>query len=143
MKKATKIINSGSKDTFSKLKFKSSITPDYDEYKKVVKAINEFRCQDIVESEEGHILPSNIGRLVILINKPRVSQVYSTSRPGTKIYNLHSFGWIARVYHKENILLRYPKLFRFRPHRANIKVPIYNHMMSSSKSYFKHSDYIG
>lgn len=141
MKKATKILNSGNKNTYIKLKFTIK-DPSYEEYQKVIKAINTIRCSDIVESEMGHQLPANLGKLIILKNLPRVSKLYSMTRPGVRIYNNHSFGWVYRIYHKENILMRYPNLFKWRSHRANIKVPLYNHIMNSTKDYYKHSDFI-
>lgn len=143
MKKGKKIINSGSKTTFKSIKFKQNFEADYDEYKKVVKAVNQLRCEDILESQEGHLLPSNIGKLIILKEKPRVKQVYSMTRPGTRIFNLHSFGYIYRVYFKDKLLLRYPELYRFRPHRANIKVPLYNIIVNSVRDYPKQSDFYG
>jgi hypothetical protein len=143
MKSGKKIINTGSRATFNKIKFKAGFEADYDEYKKVVKEMNQLRCQDILESEEGHLLPSGIGKLIILKEKPRVKKVYSMTRPGTRIYNLHSFGYIYRVYFKERLLLRYPELYRFRPHRANIKVPLYDIIVSSKRDYQKQSDFSG
>lgn len=140
MKTGTKILNSGSKKTFNELKLKEGA--NFEDYQKVIKAMSLLRCEDILESDEGHILPNGLGKFIILKNLPRVSQVYSMTRPGTKIYNLHSFGWIYRVYHKEKLLLRYPDLHKFRPHRANLKVPLYNHIMNQTKDYYKHSDYI-
>lgn len=141
MKYSTRILNSGSKKTYEALKFKYSDT-SYEEYKKTIIAINKLRCQDILESEEGHILPSNLGRIIILKNKPRVKQLYSMTRPGTRIYNLNTFGYVYRIFHKDRILLRYPHLFRFRAHRQNLKVPLKDILDNQIRDYFKQSDYI-
>jgi len=139
MKYSAKIENTGGRRFYESLKLKNG---DYDEYKKVIKAINQLRCQDILDSEEGHTLPSNLGKLIILKNKPRVKQMYSMTRPGVKIYNLHSFGYVYRIYHKETLLMRYPQLFRFRSHRQNLKMPLKYIIDNQIKDYYKQSDYI-
>jgi len=139
MKLGKKIKSACNKLLFDKIKFK--FDADYNEYKKVIKALNTIRCNEVLENEEGYMLPQNLGRIIILKTKPRVKQVYSMTRPGTKISNLHSFGWIYRVFHKEKILMRYPELFKFRAHRANMKVPLYEHIMNQTKDYLRLTDF--
>lgn len=141
MKLSKKILNSGSKKTYESIKFKYPEC-NFEDFQKAIKAINILRCQDVLNSEEGHSLPSNVGKLIILKNKPRVKQVYSMTRPGTKIYNLHTFGYIYRIYHKETILLRYPYLFRFRAHRDNLKKPLKYILDNQIRDYFKLSEFI-
>ena len=128
------------KEDFLKKGFK--FDSDYTEYCKVIKAVNELRCKIILEHEEGHSLPFNLGRIIILKVKPRVKQVYSMTKPGTKLSNLHSYGWIYRVMHKEKLLMRYPALYNFRPHRQNLKMPLYNNIMNGLKEYFPQSDFL-
>lgn len=134
MKYSTKIINTGSKTVYNQLNIKEG--GSHEEYKKVIKAISVLRCQDVLESEEGHLLPSGVGKLIILGNKPRVKQVYSMTRPGKKIFNLHTFGLVYRIYHKEYSALRYPVLFRWRSHRANLKVPLHHILVNQLKNYY-------
>ena len=123
-------------ETKGKFKFEAS----YKEYREVMKRLNTLVCQTILNNEEGYSLPYNLGRLIILGTKPRVKNVYSMTQPGTRITNIHSFGWIYRVFHKERILIRYPELYKFRPHRENLKVPINVAIVKEGKSYIKQSD---
>lgn len=139
MKTGKRRKNACNRKAFEAHKFKSEVT--FEQYKQVIKALNTIRSQVIVDKEEGYSLPSNLGRIVILKAKPRVKNVYSMTRPGTRIYNLHSFGYVYRVFHKERILMRYPVLYKFRPHRQNIKVPLYNNIMNGVKDYYRQSDY--
>lgn len=138
MKVGKKIKTSYRRDVFKKGKFK--FDADYQEFKAVIKELNTLRCTEILNNDEGHSLPNNLGRLIVLGTKPRVKNLYSMTRPGTRITNLHSFGWIYRVFHKERLLMRYPELFKFRPHRENLKKPIYNAVVIDGKSYIKQSD---
>lgn len=140
MKVGKKIKSSYRKEIFNKGKFK--FDADFKEFKKVIKLCNTYRCQMILTQEEGMSLPSNLGRLIILGVKPRVKNLYSMTTPGTKITNLHSFGWIYRVMHKEKLLMRYPTLYKFRPHRQNLKVPIFNAVVNKGKSFIKQPNYL-
>lgn len=141
MKKGHKILNSGSRKSFDQMKWRPSMNADYDEFKKVIKAINEYRCQDIVDSDEGHQLPNNLGRLIVLGSEPRVKKLYSMTRPGKQIFNLHTFGIVYRCYHKERLLMRYPMLFNWRSHRQNIKMPLNKHLNNETRVYYKHTDF--
>lgn len=127
------------KEDFGQIKFKSD--SNFKEFREVIKEINRLRCKNIIERQEGHMLPQNIGRLIILKTKPRVKQVYSMTQPGTKLSNLHTFGWIYRIFHKERILLRFPELFKFRANRQNLKMPLYSVIMNEERDYFKLTDY--
>ncbi len=126
------------KEIFLKGKFK--FDADFDEFKSVIKLLNTYRCEEVVKNEEGYSMPNNIGRIIILGVKPKVKSLYSMTNPGTRISNLHSFGWIYRVFHKERWVMRYPELFRYRPHRQNIKMPIHDAVVTHGKSFMKHSD---
>lgn len=138
MKKGKKIKSSYNKTIFEKGKYK--FDANLWEFKKVINKLNSERCKIILENDEGYSLPANLGRLIILGVKPRVKNLYSMTNPGTKITNIHSFGWIYRVFHKERILMRYPELYKFRPHRENLKVPINKAVVQEGKSYIKQSD---
>lgn len=141
MKTGQKRRSTLSRDTFNKMKFKEGFDAKYEEYRTAIKAINKVRAAEIVDHEEGHVLPNNLGRVIILKVKPKIKKLYSMTRPGNRIFNLHSFQYIYKVHHKERLLLRYPELFKFRPHRANIKMPLYDNIMSGDKEYYKLSDY--
>lgn len=127
---------------FKTLKFK--FDADYKEFSKVIRAINKLRAANVIEKEGGEPLPMNLGRVIILKRKPKQTKLYSsTSGVGVprRIFNMHSFGYVYKVWHKERILMRYPELYKFRPHRANIKVPLYNNIMEAKKEYLKLNDY--
>lgn len=122
-------------ELFNKANFK--FDADIKEYKQVIKALNKERCNMLLNQDEGLALPQNMGRLIILGTKASVKKQYSVSTPGTRVFNLHSFGWIYRVFHKERIVLRYSELFKFRPNRQNIKMKIYDAVVNKGKSYIK------
>lgn len=125
-------------DVFNKGEFK--FDADIKEFKKVINALNKERCNMILNQDEGMALPQNMGRLIILGTKASVKNLYSVSKPGTRIFNLHTFGWIYRVFFKERIVLRYPELYKFRPSRDNIKKKIYE-AVHNGKSYIKQQHY--
>jgi hypothetical protein len=142
MKKGHKIFNSGSRKAFNSIKFRTTVGEiKFEEYQRVVKAMNMLRCQEVVEEPSGHSLPNNLGKLIILGNKPRVKVVYSMTQPGTVIHNLHSFGIIYRCMHKSRDLMRYPQLYKWRSHRENIKKPMHNNIVNELKQYYKHTEF--
>lgn len=128
-----------SNEIFEKMKFKFDAT--YKEFREVITAVNTIRASLIVEHEEGHNLPNNLGRVIILKRKTNRKKLYSMTRPGVRIYNHHSFGFVYKVHHKDRILMRYPELYKFRPHRKNIKMPLKDYIDSGEKEYYHFSDY--
>lgn len=138
MKAGKKIKSSTRSEIFKKGQFK--FDADLHEFKAVIKALNTERCKVVLQNDEGLSLPNSLGRLIILGTKPRVKNLYSMTRPGHKITNLHSFGWVYRVFHKERIAMRYGQLYKFRPHRENIKQGIHDAVVNHGKSYLKHND---
>lgn len=139
MKLGKKRKSACNRESFNSNMWRNNVT--FEDYKKVIKALNILRCEKIVENDEGYSLPNSMGRIVILKLRPRVKNIYSMTQPGTRIYNIHSFGYVYRVFHKERLLLRYPVLYKFRPHRQGIKVPLYNHIMNGTKEYYRQSDH--
>ena len=141
MKTGEKRMSAVSAKTYKTAKFKFETT--FKEFKAVTAVMNKLRAAEVVDNEIGATLPNNLGKIIILKRKPKITKLYSMTRPGTRIYNNHSFQFIAKVCHKERLLMRYPELYKFRPHRANIKMPLYDRMISGQESYFKVSDYYG
>lgn len=134
MKRGNKRVSSLSKKTYSRLKWKQEI--DYETFKKVIKSLNIEYCKALLINQEGIELPSGIGRLIILKNKPYYKKFHS-STTGRRLLNLHSFGYVYKIFYKEKYSLRYPYLFKFRPNRVNIKIPLWKAIMSGTESYYK------
>lgn len=129
---------------FKKLKFPLNFNIEYKDYKRIVQEVNKIRAQCVVDNDYGVNLPQFLGKIIILKRKPKITKLYSsTSGAGNskRIFNLHSFQYIYKVCHMERALMRYNELYKFRPHRQNIKMPLYNNIMENKKYYYNFSDY--
>lgn len=117
---------------------------DYNIFKEILIACNKLIAKQILENEAGFTLPFNLGKLIILKSLPRVSQVYTVTnseRKAKKVFNLHSYGWIYGVKHKERQFLKYPYLHKFKANRATLKKPLYEKIMNGEANYIETKQY--
>lgn len=138
MKKYTSLNKKNFENTTIKKKMSYAV------YKEIISTCNKLIAQEVLDNEAGMLLPFNLGRLIILKTHPKVSQLYSATNPegkAKKVFNLHSYGWIYRTFHKERTLLKFPYLFKFKPNRETIKKPLYNKIMSGDANYLTAAEY--
>ena len=117
---------------------------DYTGFKEILTACNRAIAEEILENEAGFTLPFNLGKLIILKSLPRVCQVYSATNPNkeaVKVFNLHSYGWVYGVKHKERDFLKYPYLHKFKANRDTLKKPLYNKIMLDEANYLETKKY--
>ncbi len=120
------------KKEYEVIKKKYEIPLNYYFYRKLIKTYNKFLCEEILENENGSLLPLDLGKIRIRKYKP--SKEVHTEQSGKKIeYNFHSLGYVyfftwERGFKYENRNKRNygikAKLFTFKAHRMNLKRPL-------------------
>ena len=121
---------------------------DYSKWSKLMEDCNKMKAAEVVEKNNGTLLPCNIGYIILLLAEPKkhVKEIYSATNKGKSkvLYNFHTFGKVGKVFWKKiEKMPFYFYLWKFKPNRPNIKVPIYNKLNSSNYNYFdKHEFYL-
>lgn len=137
-----KIYRSINKDFYKRSGLANKL--DYKAFKEILITCNKLIAEEILENESGFTLPFNLGKLIILKSLPRVCQVYSATNPNkqaVKVFNLHSYGWVYGIKHKERSFLKYPYLHKFKANRDTLKKPLYNKIMEGEANFLETKKY--
>lgn len=131
------------KKEFEILKEKHQIPLNYIFYKQLIKTYNKFLCEKILESQNGALLPYDLGTIHIKKYKPS-KPVYTEKNVIDKEYNFHTFGYIyffrwERGFKYENTKKRNygikAKMLKFYPHRRNLKRPLAQRIKTGLNDY--------